>query len=250
MVQTKWSWPVTSSKLQASTIALGSHVVDADKESLLWTFPTWGSEAPFLHILVTSPSYIVSLDLRNNNFIGFLPQKINLLHCLRILMLSSNQLEGSIPPALHSCLKLRRIGLNTSQLMGSIPSTIGNMSSLEVLNLEFNNLTGPFPFVIFNITSLAVIALIQNHISRTLPMNLCSHCPNLQGLYLYDKEFNGRLSSLMNYCKQLSLLSLSYNKFGGSIPEGFGSLEKLEDLYLGGNSLTVKTKKLNREVSN
>jgi len=194
-VQTKWSWLVTSPKLQASAIALGSHVVNAGKESLLWTFPIWGSKAPFLHILVTSPSYIVSLDLHNNNFIGFLPHEIGLLHHLRILMLSSNQLEGSIPPALHSCLKLRQIGLNTNHLMGSIPSTIGNMSSLEVWNLEFNSLTSPFPFVIFNITSLAVIALIGNHISGTLPMNLCSHCPNLQGLYLYDNEFNGRLPS-------------------------------------------------------
>jgi LRR receptor-like serine/threonine-protein kinase FLS2 len=42
----------------------------------------------------------------------------------------------------------------------------------------------------------------------------------------------------MNYCRQLSLLSLSYNKFDGSILEGFGSLKKLEDLYLGGNNLT------------
>jgi LRR receptor-like serine/threonine-protein kinase FLS2 len=122
--------------------------------------------------------------------------------------------------------------------MGSIPSTIANMSSLEVLNLQFNSLTGPFPLLIFNITSLAVIALTENHISGTLPMNLCNHCPNFQRLYLSGNEFNGRLNSQMNYCGEVVVLDLSYNKFDGSIPEGFGSLEKLEELYLGGNSLT------------
>jgi LRR receptor-like serine/threonine-protein kinase FLS2 len=64
-------------------------------------------------------------------------------------------------------------------------------------------------------------------------MDLCSHCPNLQGLYLSFNEFSGQLPSQMNYCTNVVILSLSYNKFEGSIPEGFGSLEKLELLYLG-----------------
>jgi hypothetical protein len=38
----------------------------------------------------------------------------------------------------------------------------------------------------------------------------------------------------MNYCREIVELSLSYNKFEGGIPKGFGSLEKLEGLYLGG----------------
>jgi Leucine-rich repeat (LRR) protein len=43
----------------------------------------------------------------------------------------------------------------------------------------------------------------------------------------------------MNYCTELAILSLSGNKFdGSSIPESFGSLEKLEELYLGDNNLT------------
>jgi LRR receptor-like serine/threonine-protein kinase FLS2 len=122
--------------------------------------------------------------------------------------------------------------------MGAIPSTLGNMSSLEFLNLQFNSLTGPFPFVIFNISSLTKIRLSGNQISGTLPMDLCSHCPNLQVLSLSDNKFSGQLPSQMSYCRELVVLSLSYNKFDGSIPKGYGSLEKLQRLYLGGNSLT------------
>jgi len=183
-------------------------------------------------------SFLVSLNLRNNSFVGSLPHEISGLHRLRILILAYNQLEGTIPPTLENCRNLREIHLVNNHLTGSIPSTIGNMSSLEVLNLGYNSFMGPFPLVIFNITSLAAIALTGNHISGTLPRNLCKHCPDLQRLYLSENEFNGRLPSQLNYCRELVVLSLSYNKFDRSIPEGFGSLEKLERLYLGGNNLT------------
>jgi LRR receptor-like serine/threonine-protein kinase FLS2 len=42
----------------------------------------------------------------------------------------------------------------------------------------------------------------------------------------------------MHYCVEVVVIDLSYNKFDGGIPEGFGSLEKLEYLSLGGNNLT------------
>jgi LRR receptor-like serine/threonine-protein kinase FLS2 len=122
--------------------------------------------------------------------------------------------------------------------MGAIPSTIAKISSLEVLNLQNNSFTGPFPLGIFNIPSLTIIALPENHILGTLLMDLCTHCPKLQGLYLLVNDFSGRLPSQMNYCRELVHLALSYNKFDGSIPEGFGSLEKLEFLYLLDNHLT------------
>ncbi|KAM4125992.1 hypothetical protein ACB094_01G354600 [Castanea mollissima] len=75
-------------------------------------------------------------------------------------------------------------------------------------------------------------------ISGTLPMDLGSHIPKLQGLYISDNEFSGKLTSQFNNCTELSVLSLSYNKFDGSIPKGFGSLEMLEFLALGSNNLT------------
>jgi LRR receptor-like serine/threonine-protein kinase FLS2 len=165
-------------------------------------------------------SFLVYLNLRNNDFFGSLPHEISHLRRLRILRLSHNL----------------RLGQN--HLTGAIPSTLGNISSLEILNLGFNSLTGPFLFLIFNMSSLTIILLTNNHISGTLPMDLCSRCPNLRGLYLTNNEFSGRLPSQMNHCRELVLLDLSYNKFEGSIPEGFGSLEKLEFLVLGGNSLT------------
>ncbi|KAM3762410.1 hypothetical protein ACB098_01G343200 [Castanea mollissima] len=211
---------------------------------------------------IANLSFLVSLDLENNSFIGFLPHEISHLHRLRKLQLSSNLLEGSIPPTIHNCQKLEYLNLNYNKFSGGIPKELGmlpklrdlhlkgnslngtiplslsNMSSLEILSLGVNSLTGPFPLVIFNFSFLTGLGLTQNHFSGALPMNLCTQCPNLRGLYISTNEFSGKLTSQFNNCTELSDLSLSANKFDGSIPKGFGSLEKLEVLYLGGNNLT------------
>ncbi|KAK7847199.1 lrr receptor-like serine/threonine-protein kinase efr [Quercus suber] len=211
---------------------------------------------------IANLSFLVSLDLKNNSFSGFLPHEISHLHRLRKLLLSNNLLEGSVPPTIHNCQKLeyfylgynnfsggipkelgmlpklRGLYLAGNSLSGTIPLSLSNMSSLEILSLSVNSLTGPFPLVIFNLSSLTIIAITENHFSGTLPMNLCTQCPNLQGLYISRNEFSGKLTSQFNNCTELFELSLSYNKFDGSIPKGFGSLEKLEGLYLGGNNLT------------
>ncbi|KAL4654003.1 hypothetical protein ACB092_01G346800 [Castanea dentata] len=207
-------------------------------------------------------SFLVSLHLSNNSFYGFLSHEISSLHRLRVLHLSSNLLEGSIPPTIHNCQKLeylnlhnkklsggipkelgmllmlRKLFLGSNSLMGAIPRSLGNMSSLKILELQSNNLIGTFSLDIFDLSFIAVIAISENHFSGTLPINLCKHCPNLQGLYFSVNEFSGKLSSQFNHCREILLISLSYNKFDGSIPKGFESLEKLESLDLGDNNFT------------
>ncbi|KAL0004596.1 hypothetical protein SO802_012157 [Lithocarpus litseifolius] len=183
-------------------------------------------------------SFLISLDLTNNSFYGFLPNEISHLRRLRKLQLSNNLLEGSIPPTIHNCQKLRYFSLEGNKLNGTIPSSLGNMSSLEFLNLETNSFTGPFPLAIFNLSSLMAIFITDNHFSGTLPTDLCSRCPHLQLLNIAYNEFSGKLPSQFNHCTELLKLSLAYNKFDGRITKGFGSLGKLEVLFLGGNYLT------------
>ena len=114
-------------------------------------------------------SFLVSLDLHNNSFPGFLPHEIGNLHRLRELRLSNNLLEGTIPPTIHNCQKLTYFSLEGNKLNGTIPSSLSNMSSLEFLNLETNSFTGPFPLAIFNLSSLMAIFITENHFSGTLP---------------------------------------------------------------------------------
>ncbi|KAG6666551.1 hypothetical protein CIPAW_01G038700 [Carya illinoinensis] len=184
-------------------------------------------------------SFLVSLNLSFNNFFGFIPHEISHLHRLRKLSLAFNQLEGSIPPTIHNCRKLRKVIFDTNRLIGAIPSSLGNLSMLEFLNLEHNSLTGPLPSVIFNISSLNVFAVTSNHILGALPNDICSHCPNLRGLYFSFNKFSGQLDSQFNNCGELAVLSLAYNTFEGGISKTLiGNLQNLEVLYLGGNNFT------------
>ncbi|XP_040992470.1 probable LRR receptor-like serine/threonine-protein kinase At3g47570 [Juglans microcarpa x Juglans regia] len=194
-----------------------------------------GTISPYIGNL----SFLVSLHLSNNSFYGFIPHEISRLHRLRILLLASNQLEGSIPPTIHNCRKLRKVYFNKNRLIGAIPSSLGNLSMLEFLNLDYNSLTGPLPLVIFNISSLNFFGVTSNHILGALPNDLCSHCPNLRGLYFSYNKFGGQLHSQFNNCGELAVLSLAYNTFEGSISKALiGNLQNLEGLYLGGNSFT------------
>ncbi|KAL0006262.1 hypothetical protein SO802_013823 [Lithocarpus litseifolius] len=189
-------------------------------------------------------SFLISLDLTNNSFYGFLPHEISHLRRLRKLQLSNNLLEGSIPPNIHNCQKLRHFSLERNKLNGTIPSSLGNMSSLEFLNLRTNSLTGPYPLAIFNSSSLMAIYISDNHFSGTLPIDLCSSCPHLQQLYVSYNEFSdhcqikGQIPMEIGSLKNLNTLLLNGNGLTGTIPSTIGGLESLNTLLLNGNSLT------------
>ncbi|XP_040374623.1 receptor kinase-like protein Xa21 [Rosa chinensis] len=207
-------------------------------------------------------SFLVSLDLRNNSFSGFLPNEISHLHRLKVLMLHANQLEGNIPPTLYRCEKLELISLAINKLSGHIPKELGflprleqllignnnfsggvppilgNISTLEVLNMSYNGLTGSLPSSLFNLSSLVTFSVEQNHLSGSFhDVDVCHSWPRLQFLSLVHNNFSGQLPYFRN-CTELVILYLSFNKFVGKIPADIGNLQNLEELYLSFNSLT------------
>ncbi|XP_024195837.2 LRR receptor-like serine/threonine-protein kinase EFR [Rosa chinensis] len=209
-------------------------------------------------------SSLVSLDLRNNSFIGLLPHEISRLPRLRILVLQENELEGNIPPTLYQCRQLEIISLAANRLnglipkelgllprlqqlylaknslmSGEIPSSLGNISTLKRLSLDQCGLTGSFPSALLNLSSLVAISLYDKNISGFLPIDICdNHWPNVQIFSVSYNKFSGLIPSWIHQCAQLVTLSLSYNSLVGSIPREIGSLQYLEELYLDGNNLT------------
>ncbi|XP_050290146.1 probable LRR receptor-like serine/threonine-protein kinase At3g47570 [Quercus robur] len=138
--------------------------------------------------------------------------------------------------------RVRALNLSYVDLHGTISPHIGNLSFLVSLDLHNNSFSGFLPHEIGNLHRLRELRLSNNllegnNLSGTLPVDLCSHCPNLQGLYISYNKFSGKLPSQFNNCRELLVLSLSYNMFDGSISKGFGSLKKVELLYLGVNNL-------------
>ena len=99
-------------------------------------------------------SFLVSLDLGNNSFSGFLPHEIGNLHRLRELRLPNNLLEGSIPPTLHNCQKLELLFLYGNNLNGSIPKDLGMLPRVREIDLSLNYLMGTIPSSLGNMSSL------------------------------------------------------------------------------------------------
>lgn len=121
--------------------------------------------------------------------------------------------------------------------MAEVPEEIGNLK-LEVLEIQYNALTGPIPLVTLNISSLKVLAYTNNNLSGNIPDTICQSLPALQGLYLSYNHLSGHIPTQWSQCEGLRVLSLSFNHFIGSIPRNVGNLTRLQELYLGNNSLT------------
>ncbi|XP_031118780.1 probable LRR receptor-like serine/threonine-protein kinase At3g47570 [Ipomoea triloba] len=173
-----------------------------------------------------------------NDFSGNIPSLIGLLSNLRFLYLGNNDISGFLPMSLFNLSKLEVLHLGVNSVEGSIPREIGNLPQLKWLNLSHNHLSGSFPLGILNLSKLETLSLSANSLFGELPFNLGNHLPKLQTLNMSSNKFNGQIPSSLSECSLLQTISLPYNNFSGPIPREFENLTKLESLNLRSNQLT------------
>jgi len=116
-----------------------------------------------------------------------------------------------------------------------INSFLGNISTLQVIGMVMKNLTSSIPPTLYN-RSLMSVMVMYNNLYGSLPSYLCYCWPNIQKLLLSDNQFIGMLLEALTQCKELLVLSLSFNRFQGSIPQDKDDLQKLQELYLGADN--------------
>ncbi|KAF3455325.1 hypothetical protein FNV43_RR05773 [Rhamnella rubrinervis] len=227
----------------------------------------------FISPYIANLTFLRSITLSNNSFLGDIPQDIGRLFRLRVLRLSNNTLGGVIPVSLvMNCsnleildilinklagklpkeigflVKLVRICAGGNNLTGDIPPTIDNLSSLETFRVSFNNLVGHIPddvghlkrLLFFHIAAngLSEISMAYNHQLRgTLPDNIGITLPNLQALGLASNQFSGRIPASLCNASKLQIISINYNNFVGQVPTNFGNLQELWWLGVGFNNL-------------
>ncbi|XVE72052.1 hypothetical protein DITRI_Ditri11bG0007700 [Diplodiscus trichospermus] len=183
-------------------------------------------------------SFLVSFNVRGNNFNGYLPKELTALHRLELIDLRNNAFNGEIPAWIGNLTKLKAIYLSGNSFQGEIPVEIGNLIALETFAAENMSLiTGPIPASIFNISSLKEIYLSNNSLSGSIPDDMCRQLRKLEVFYVYQNELSGHVPSNIGECSSLQNLSLSINKFSGFIPQSIGNLTRLDQVYLGLNSL-------------
>ncbi|XP_060667294.1 receptor-like protein EIX2 [Ziziphus jujuba] len=168
-------------------------------------FPMW----------VRSQKTLSYLDLSNTSLADVLPDWIfNFSSELRYLDLSQNQMHGRIP-------------------------NLTNMGTQEysAIDLSQNHFEGPLPLVSSKVYKLD---LSDNLLSGSISQFLCSSPSepmNMAALDLAKNRLSGKLPNCWSKWKNIQVLYLNYNSFGGGIPSSFGSLIFLQSLHLRSNNL-------------
>ncbi|CAN6279195.1 unnamed protein product [Urochloa humidicola] len=184
---------------------------------------------------VENLTYLDTLDLSSNNFVGPIPLLDKLQH-LRVLDLQSNLLQGVIPDALTNCSNLAFLSLSENMLTGMIPSGIGSLSKLAGLALIQTNLTGTIPLSLGNISTLQVLKLGYNKLSGIIPEEVW-HMQNIVQLYLQENNLSGGIPGTLSNLSSLQELSLAVNMLGETLPSNIGyALSNLQVLFLGDNN--------------
>jgi Leucine-rich repeat (LRR) protein len=167
-------------------------------------------------------TFLNTLDLSNNNFLGGIPLLGNLKE-LQTLYLWSNQLQGIIPDALANCTNLTDLDLSTNHLEGAIPQKLETLSNLHFLDLAGNNLSGTIPPALGNITTLESVYLDTNQLEGTIPDKLWQ-LPKMSSLVLGRNRLSGEIPKTLHNASSLQILGLEYNMLGDVLPPNFGDI--------------------------
>ncbi|KAL2228819.1 UNVERIFIED_CONTAM: Receptor kinase-like protein Xa21 [Sesamum indicum] len=224
---------------EAALLAIKNRVT-SDPNNLLLN--NWTQATPFCNWYGVTCSTrhttrVTSIRLLSAGLSGTIAKEIGNLSFLVFLEIGNNSFQGDVPEEIGFLHRLRHLSLQYNMLSGSIPQSFGLLGSLQLLDLSNNHLIGTIPFSIFNISSLGVIDFNDNQLQGTLPTDICRNLPRLRGLSATSNQFGGELPSL-DKCTQAIYISLSRNRFTGSLPKEFRNFSVLEGLYLGWNNLT------------
>ncbi|KAJ8753159.1 hypothetical protein K2173_017731 [Erythroxylum novogranatense] len=169
-----------------------------------------------LHLPIHRRPKLDYLDISFNLFYGHIPAEIGrYFPMLYRFFLRNNNFIGKIPNSLSNCSMLQALIMSDNGLFGKIPEWFGNMSSLLILELSNNNFFGSLPSMFMPPQALHVL-LSYNRLEGTFPYIL----PNYRLLTL-DLSYNYLTGDLPNSMKNLYWLTnilLNHNKFEGEIP--------------------------------
>eukprot|EP01046_Picozoa_sp_COSAG06_P033642 COSAG06_NODE_3449_length_5328_cov_195.391745_1_plen_922_part_10 len=201
--------------------------------------------------------HLMYLDVRNNQFTGFLPPTPD-WPALQNMDASLNLISGTVPD-LSAGARLERFHLNANAFSGSIPQWISGMSFLQRLGLQENLLGGTIPRGFANVTTLTELHLHDNPLTGSLPSledlvklktlkvnnaGLSGTFPQgeyilrldlLEELELGDNDLSGTLPKEIGRLRSLKSLLADDNEIKGTIPATIGQLTRLEVLNLDRN---------------
>ncbi|KEH25870.1 LRR receptor-like kinase [Medicago truncatula] len=177
---------------------------------------------------VCNLTFLKTLDIGDNNFLGEIPQELGQLLHLQRLSLSNNSFVGEIPTNLTYCSNLKLLFLNGNHLNGKIPTEIGSLKKLQRMTVWRNKLTGGIPSFIGNLSSLTRLSASRNNFEGDIPQEICC-CKHLTFLALGENNLSGKIPSCLYNISSLIALAVTQNNLHGSFPPNmFHTLPNLQ----------------------
>ncbi|KAL1557116.1 receptor-like protein EIX1 [Salvia divinorum] len=205
---------------------------------------------------VTSPNllhvdtiqWLSQLEVLNMNFVNLSKaqdwlQVINTLPSLQKLRFQNCSLVHISPLNYLNITSLTLIDLSSNNFHSlEVPTWILGLENLRYLDLRNNSFVGPIP-TSCNATKLKYIDISSNFLKSTVPSWLYHSCMELEFIYLDFNFLHGTIPKQFTHLCKIRTLSLSFNRFQGTMFDSFGNmskcfLEALEELNLQFNQLS------------
>jgi Leucine-rich repeat (LRR) protein len=189
---------------------------------------------------VSNLSALETIDLSSNQFSGDLGSVSGMSRLARLndINFSSNNFTGPVPVwILNLSTTLVTMRLSANRLSGVIPAWLGEMRVISILDLARNSLSGTIPSSLAAIPTLTALLLGGNaQVSGEIPYALGASI-SLQRLEFSAMNLSGVIPHSFQHPNLPNLLdiTLSFNRFSGSIPEGFWRIPSLERVMIMSN---------------
>ncbi|XP_065620002.1 receptor-like protein 7 [Quercus suber] len=190
----------------------------------------YGTIPPTVPYELSQISQLASLDLSifhlslETSVVKRLVQNLTKLRDLHLDFIDMSSV--SLTSFMNLSSSLMSLSLKSCELQGRLPDNIFRLPNLRELNLFDNSeLTGDFPLSNWS-NPLRSLDLSKTAFSGELPKSI----GNLKFLRTNTPS--------LSFLKDLTLIDLRQNNFGGEIPDLFPNLTKLTDAYMSDNQLT------------
>ncbi|KAF3452959.1 hypothetical protein FNV43_RR03392 [Rhamnella rubrinervis] len=150
-------------------------------------------------------SYLIYLDLSENQLNGELLHNLNQAQNLKHLNLAFNRFTRQDFPQIEMLMGLEYLNFSKTSLIGQVPAEISQLNNLHTLDLSENHLTGQIPLL--SAKNLQVLDVSYNNLSGDIPVSLLEKLP-------YMERFNFSYNNLTLCASEITPETLQTAFFG------------------------------------
>ncbi|KAL2642588.1 hypothetical protein R1flu_010175 [Riccia fluitans] len=157
-----------------------------------------GDICTWTYVKCDSNGRVISLNLQNNVFTGFIPTELGNMTTLQELRLGGNPLQGFIPSGLGNNVNMYYLNIASTNLTGSLPPDLGQLQNLTYMFFDSNLLSGPIPEEFWQLDRLRVLNVSDNRLDGPVPHQIFN-LPELATLDISNNNLSGLVPALVHF---------------------------------------------------